>query len=218
MVTMAIPMAPKSTTVEEGVRRRLEFLGLKRRKGGVFTIEVAPGILGWLGLNAGTKGLEAGQVEINPVIGVRFEDVERLFDACRPDDSPRHVTPTISSPLGYLLPEKKFKTWLLGPGADPRATEDMVRAIVEYGVPFMRSVPDLRTLRQKIDQRTGIEDVLVYKRPLAAYLDGEPERAREILDATLASSSKNTDLAAEYFREFAKRFRERLAASPNAAG
>jgi hypothetical protein len=211
VVTLAILMAT-NPSIEDDVRPRLETLGFRRRRGGVFTIAVGPGIFGWLGLNRGTKHLARGEVEINPVVGVRFEEVERLFELCLPEDPDKHVTPTISSPLGYLLPEKRFTTWLLSHGDNSVASATMVRAITEYGLPFMRSVPDLRTLRQKMDARTGIEDVLVYKRPVAAYLDGDRESARELLDRSVAALGVRTDPAAEHFKEFARRLRERLAA------
>ena len=61
--------------------------GLKKRAGHVFTLEIAAGVLGWLGLNRATKHRGPGEVESSPVVGVRFQEVERLVAACRGDQS-----------------------------------------------------------------------------------------------------------------------------------
>jgi len=56
----------------EAVSSLLAKLGFKKRAHLVFTIDLAPGVLGWLGLNRATQHRAPGEVEINPVVGVRF--------------------------------------------------------------------------------------------------------------------------------------------------
>jgi hypothetical protein len=185
--------------------------GFRKRAGDVLTLDLAPGVLGWLGLNRASQHRAPGEVEINPVVGVRFQDVERLVAACRGDKFHPYQPPTISSPIGYLMPDKKYKGWLFGPGrSNDDTAADVARAIDAYGVPFMRSVVDLDELRQRLEGRMGIEDQLVYRRPVAAFLAGDVGRARALLDDALAAIGLRSDLAAADFKNFGRALHRRL--------
>jgi hypothetical protein len=190
-------------------------IGFRKRAGDVFTLETAPGVLGWLGLNRATQHRPPGEVEINPVVGVRFQDVERLVAECRGDNFHPYQPPTISSSLGYLMPEKKYKAWIFAPGHSEEAATDMARAIDTYGVPFMRSVVDLAALRRQLQGGAGVEHQLAYRRPAAALLAGEPEQTRALLDEALDAIGARTDLAAADFRRFAESLRGRLPRRPS---
>lgn len=188
-------------------------IGFKKRKGFVLTLGVAPGVLGWLGLNRATKHHAAGAVEVSPVVGVRFEGVEQLVAECRGVQSNGYVTATISSPLGYLMPDGKSISWTFSPLRTRDATTDMVAAIVRFGIPFMRSVVSLDQLRQRLDQRFGHDHQLICTRPAAALLAGDAGGARLLIDSALAALGERTDLAAESYRRFADAFRARLLAA-----
>ncbi|WP_375756093.1 hypothetical protein [Corallococcus exercitus] len=185
-------------------------LGFRKRAGHVFTLDLAPNVLGWLGLNRATRHLAAGEVEINPVIGVRFQEVERLVAECRGEKFHAYQPSTISSPLGYLMPEKKYKAWVFAPGRSETVATDMTNAIAMHGVAFMRSVVDLDELRKLLRGEFGLEHQLAYRRPTAALVAGEPEQARALLDEALAAIGARTDLAAAEFRKFAASLRSRL--------
>jgi hypothetical protein len=162
-----------------------------------------------LGLNRATKHLAPGEVEINPVIGARFQEVERLVAECRGEKFHAYVPATISSPLGYLMPEKRYMAWMFAPGRSEEAT-DMAHAIATHGIPFMRSAIDLVVLRRRLQDRVGFDHQLSYRRPAAALVAGEAEQARALLDEALAAIGARTDLAAAEFRRFAESFRSRL--------
>ncbi len=185
-------------------------IGFRKRAGNVFTLELAPGVPGWLGLNRATRHRGPGEVEINPVVGVRFQEVERLVAECRGEKFHTYQPPTIHSPLGYLMPEKKFMAWVFAPGRAEEVTTDMVNAIAAHGIPFMRSVVDLAELRRRLEDRFGFEHQLAYRRPAAALLVGDAEQARGLLNETLVAIGARTDLAAADFRRFAESFRGRL--------
>ncbi len=185
-------------------------LGFKKRTGDVFTIKVAPGVLGWLGLNRATQHRAPGEVEINPVVGVRFQEVERVVAECRGEKFHAYQPPTISSPLGYLMPEKKYKPWVFAPGRSENVAADMATAIATHGIPFMRSVVDLTELRRRLEGRSGYEHQVVYRRPVAALLAGDVMRSRTLLDEAMAAIGARTDLAAADFKKFAEALRSRL--------
>lgn len=185
-------------------------IGFKKRAGDVFTLDLGPGVLGWLGLNRAAKHRGPGEVEINPVVGVRFQEVERLVAECRGEKFHAYQPPTISSPLGYLMPEKRYMAWVFAPGRSEEVATDMANAIATHGVPFMRSVVDLAELRRRLQDRSGFEHQRAYRCPIAAFLAGDVEQARALLDEALAAIGARTDLAAADFRRFAESLRGRL--------
>ena len=151
-----------------------------------------------------------GEVEINPVVGVRFQEVERLVAECRGEKPHAYLPATISSPLGYLMPEKKYMAWVFAPGRSEEVATDMANAIATHGLPFMRSVVDLVELRRRLQDRFGFEHQLAYRRPAAALVAGDAQQARALLDEALAAIGARTDLAAVDFRRFAESLRGRL--------
>lgn len=191
------------------VESLLAKIGFRKRAGYVYTLDLAPGVLGLLGLNRATQHRLPGELEINPVVGVRFQEVERLVAECRGERLHAYQPPTISSPLGYLMPEKRYKSWVFAPGLEDVST-DMANVIATHGVAFMRSVVDLVELRRRLQDSPGFEHQLAYRRPAAALVAGKAEQARVLLDEALAAIGTRTDLAAADFRRFAESLRSRL--------
>jgi hypothetical protein len=209
---MAAAMTKERRSIE-AVFPLLAKIGFKKRAGDVFTLDLVPGVLGWLGLNRATQHRASGEVEINPVVGVRFQEVERLVAECRGEKFHAYQPATISSPLGYLMPEKKYKGWVFAPGRSEEVANDMANAIVTHGVAFMRSVVSLAELRRRLQDSLGFEHQLAYRRPAAALVAGDLEQARALLDDALAATGARTDLAATDFRKFAESLGNRLSSN-----
>jgi hypothetical protein len=72
------------------VKALLTQLGFRKRAGEIFTIDIAEDVLGWLGFNTATEHYRAGEFEVNPVVGIRHQRVERLVNDLRGENS----TPT----------------------------------------------------------------------------------------------------------------------------
>ena len=102
--------------VVEAVAPLLKLAGLKKHADSVYTLDLSPGILGWFGLNRATRHRAPGEVEINPVVGVRFQEVEQLVSALCGEKFHSHIPPTVSSPLGYVMPDARYR------GAIPKLT------------------------------------------------------------------------------------------------
>lgn len=188
----------------------LSELGLKKRRGYVFTIEMNSDVVGWLGLNRATQHRAHGEVEINPVIGVRSQPIERLVAELRGDKFHAYSPPTICTPLGYLMPGGKYKAWLLAADAPGNATADMVGAVRQYGVPFIRSMMDLKRLVEELERGRGVSGQVIYRRPAAWFLLGDFMRARESIAETVAGLQTRNDPAAMDFKKYADAFRRRL--------
>lgn len=198
----------------EDVLPLLTKVGFKKRTEGVFTIDLAPQVLGWLGLNRATRHHAPGEVEINPVIGVRFQEVERLVAELRGAKFHAYAPPTVSTPIGYVMPEKKYKMWLFSRGrSDADVANDMANAIATHGIAFMRSTVELGELRVKLEARLGFDHQLAYRRPVAALIAGDVEQAQALLDAELSAMATRKDLAATKFKQFAEVLRDRLTSS-----
>jgi len=114
----------------------------------VFTIDLAPHVLGWLGLNRATRHRAPGEIEINPVIGVRFQEVERLVAELRGEKFHAYAPPTVSTPIGYVMPEPRYTMWLFSrERVDEDVANDMTNAIATHGIAFMCSPTDDRSRR-----------------------------------------------------------------------
>ncbi len=203
-------MADKPSTTLQAVAPLLINLGFRKRAGEVFTTEAAKDVLGWLGLNRATQHRPAGEVEINPVVGVRHQGVERLVAEFRGDKFHAYLPPTISSPLGHLLPEARYRAWIFSPSNADVVAADMVGAVATYGLPFIHAMSDLNALCQALDNRMGFEHQLAYRRPVAWLLAGDSVRARKMVDESVASLHSRSDLAAADFRRFAEALSRRF--------
>jgi hypothetical protein len=188
---------------------RLAQLGFTKRTDGIFTFDLAPGVLGWLGLNRVDRYREPGEVQLCPVVGVRFQEVERVVAECLAMKVHAYAPPTMSSPLGYVMPEKRFTGWDFTPGAYDGVAVAMTNAIAVHGLAFMHSIVDLAQLRARLDVLPGMAEQSDVRRPVAAMLAGDVERARTLLDEKLTAIAARTDGAARDFRRFAEAFRGR---------
>jgi hypothetical protein len=188
-------------------------LGFKKRAGGVFTVELPGEVLGWLGLNRASKHLPPGELEINPVVGVRHQRVERVVAELRSERFHAYVPPTFSSPIGYLMPQARYRAWVLPASGGGDSTTEMSAAIAAYGLPFMRSAADLGELCRLLESGHGHEHQMLYRRPVAWLLAGDREKASRIIDEELTKVGDRGDAAALDFRRFARALRIRITSS-----
>ena len=201
-------------TALESVTPLLAQMGFKKRSGWLFTTELEPDVLGWLGLNRATEHRAKGEVEVNPVVGVRFQRVERLVAELRGEKFHGYIPPTINRPIGYLLPEAKYRGWIFGPGRANDTAKDMVSIVEKYGLPFMRSIRGLSELLQMLEARYGFDHLIMYRRPVTCFLAGDTAQARTLVEESLAAIGVREDLAAAEFRKFAAAFLNRLSSVP----
>ena len=205
-------MMSTSRLVLDTVAPLLVPVGFKQRKTGIFTIQLSSEVLGWLGLNTATKHHPPGEVTINPVVGARHQEVERLVAELRGERFHAYLPPTISRALGHLIPEVRFKSWIANPEHASVVGADMVAAIGEYGLAFMKSLTTLEELRRALEPpvRFFTEDQARYRRPAVWLLSGEPGRAAEELDKSLAAIGDRSAPADVEFRRFAAALQVRL--------
>jgi hypothetical protein len=200
-------MASAVRLVEDSLRNPLEHVGFRQRIRGIFTIELAPGVLGWLGLNHATRYQEAGQVEVNPVVGVRHQAVERLIAELRGEKYHEYLPPTVSTPIGYVMPERRYITWEFGGRHGMAAEPALIAAVMDYGLPFMRSLillePTLEAINQGLSQRPE------YHVPSILEEMGRHQDAMAALARIVSELGERQDAAARHLSDFAAAFERR---------
>lgn len=192
-------------------KKALASAGFKKRSGEVYTRQVAEDVLGWLGLNKAVNRQD-GLLEVNPVVGVRDQALERVVAEMLGEKFHEYAPPTVSVHLGYVMPEDRYRPWLFGGDMSVEGVVgEMVAAILSYGVPFMDGLSSLKAVVDSMSgNRAGIADQLAFRRPVGYLLLGDNVSAREALGSWLERIGDRQDLAAKRFRGFADAFERRL--------
>ncbi|MEO5535511.1 MAG: hypothetical protein ABIR17_10315 [Pseudolysinimonas sp.] len=188
---------------------RLRARGFEKRAGAIFTYTVSNDVIGWLGVNTARRHLVAGSVEVFPVVGVRHQGIERIVAELRGEKFHPYLPPTVSSPLGQLMPDMRYKAWAIGPNDIDTKSDEVVAAIEKFGVPFMESGSSLREIDRLLNAGMGAQHQLIYRRPVSLLLLGDVARAMQVVDSSQEGLGTRDDPAATEFRSFADRFRVR---------
>jgi hypothetical protein len=187
------------------IREPLITLGFRKRTGPIFTAELSPGILGWLGLNTATKHRHKGEVEVNPVVGVRHQGIEQLVAELEQKPFHPYIPPTISTPIGYAMPQQRYVSWVIDGTESESTVKDLVAAVSNYGLAFMREHTTLAMLLAAIKKRYGHR--LEYRLPVVLWLLERRDSALAALDEHEHDLGGQSNPAAEDFRRFAANFR-----------
>lgn len=192
-----------------GADDRLRDLGFTRRRV-VRTIEVAPDVLGWVGLN---RSEERGdhQLLVNPVLGVRHQAVEREVARLCGEKFDPYIPPTISAPLSQLA--RHGGDYLFKDGRRQkldRQVTKMVDTIAAYAFPFFKAHASLEAIATALRSGDyGFPHQVIYRVPVALALLGRHAEAQDTVRASLAELGDRQDLAAQDFRAFADAFTAR---------
>jgi hypothetical protein len=194
------------TGVLAAIDQRLTPMGFRERAGEVYTIDVADEVLGWLGLNRAFRRGE-GRYEINPIVGVRQQQVERAVAELLGESPHPDVPPTISIALGYLMPEQRYRAWLFdGHDLDAVAT-DLAAAIERYGLPFMHHYAPLDAIARGLER--GLGHYRDYSHPVALAIAGDADGAASVLATAVDRLGGRQDRSAQQLRRFARAFYDR---------
>lgn len=192
---------------------RLESVGFRKRAGMVFTKDVGEDVIGWLGLNKASRHLGVGQVEVNPVVGIRHQGVERVVAELREEKFHAYQPPTVSTPLDYLMPGSRYRSWLLGARDAETIADELVASVVALGLPFIESGAALSVVCRLLDQGLGFDHQLVYRRPVAWALAGDVAYSLKLVGTAEAELGDRSDAAAAELRSFVAAFRSRFGVS-----
>jgi len=186
----------------------MEQAGFGKAGDGIFTARLDDDGLGWA--SHITSSGSDGAIEISPKVGVRHEAVHRLVD--RLSNRQAGTEPTVSTALGYLMPERSANVIWRFDGDTPLDDQarSLASSIVTHGRPFMLEHASLDSLIVALrdDPWYGPKRI-----PAALLLLGRADEVRGFLAAELKKIADRTDprdLAATEFRTFAERFESEL--------
>lgn len=194
-------MVPGIQLAVETLREPLEREGFRKHAGEVFTVTLANGVLGWLGLNYESRHRLPGQVAIHPVVGIRHQVVEQLVARLRREVFHQYQPPTISTLIGYVMPAHHDIAWEFGAQSVTTAGADLIAAIVDYGRPFMRSHANLPAILDAINQ--GFCHYPEYRLPAVLKVMGRHDEAEAVIARTVYELGERDDAAAQQLRRFA---------------
>jgi hypothetical protein len=184
----------------------LALMGM-RKSGGIHTYRLGADAFGWLGLNTITHRAD-GRVGLNPIAGVRHVGIEKLLEQLSGKDR-FQLNPTISTAIGYLMPEHRYVEWLFEPGPFDYVTEckTMVMAVKMYGIPFMESNTSLLPIINHLEQyRFTTREAATYRLPIAYWLAKQYELATAYIENRMSEIDNRQDVAAQDYRNFASNF------------
>ncbi|WP_427015767.1 hypothetical protein ACQCSX_13215 [Pseudarthrobacter sp. P1] len=189
------------------VKDRMLALGFRKRAGLVFTMELAPDILGIADLNAEPSRSAEGVWDTHPVLGIRHQEAARIVAQLTGVRPHPYKAPPVAASLGYLMPEQKFTTWPLGgfPAAEANAAA-MVDAVRGHGLPFLLGHSSREALLRAINQRIGSPETQNRTRPVLLALMGRYEEAARAMSALADSPAAAGSPAAEGHRLYAANF------------
>ncbi|MBB2974951.1 hypothetical protein FHX49_000492 [Microbacterium endophyticum] len=199
------------------IAERLVGFGFKKRAGMIFTRELADDMIGWVGLNTASRHTAVGEFEVNPVVGVRHQGIERVVAELRGKRFHAYEPPTVCSPIGYIMPDARYRAWMVSTlETSNTSVGELTDAIQEYAVPFMEASASVESVCDLMDQRLGFDHQLAYRRPVGWWLAGDHNRAIALLDATEADIRDEDNAYAVELRAFIEAFRVRfLGSSPD---
>jgi hypothetical protein len=184
-------------------------MGFEQRKPGVFSSSISEEVIGWIGLNKAICGL-TNAVEINPVVGVRNQRIERLVADLVGDTFNNLVPPTIAGNVGYFSPVDRYLAFtFFDSGPNEEIADRLCEAVKVHGLPFMEKASDLRTLVEMMQTvRFGMTEQLNYRIPVGFWLLADIEKAKIFIAAKVSEISSREDPAALRYRTFATRLNE----------
>jgi hypothetical protein len=185
-------------------------LGFKKRRGLIFTIPLREDkVTGWIGLNTASRyGGNRGEVTLNPVVGVRHDEVEEVVARLRREKFHPYIPPTVSSTLRHIIPPGDRHNWIvIGDDAHDLDVAAKVSGAVEnWGFEFMRKSENLQGVIAALQAGQGHVHQNAYRLPVALVLAGRTMDAERNIDDAVKGLGARTDLAALQFRDFAAHF------------
>lgn len=196
--------------VSADATRALTTAGWEKRKAG-FSLDLRDKLYGFLGLNKAVGRGTDEYLEINPIVGVGSHDLEKLVAKSVGRKWQPYEGAAIASNIGYLTPEKKYRSWIFQAGDSITAQiDDMVSTIEKYGRPFIMKHADLSALVDGMGNGGlgGPFDQL--RIPAALVLLNQPDKAESYLEKELTSLGDRRDANAEIIRQFASKLRQSI--------
>lgn len=182
---------------------RLSEGGFKKREPGIFTKELSPDVLGWVGINLTGKKAD-GLIYVDPIVGVRHQAIEAKWAKLLGDKPHAYLLPTLSTNAGFLGPRKEHKEWGFEEGKDNTSIiARLARFVLSTGLQFMKETSSLPKILERTDMM--VPDSELFRVPIIHWLQADEEQVRVTLRGEIARTRKRKDKTIEQYRLFAKK-------------
>ncbi|MGH3153008.1 MAG: hypothetical protein ACRDOB_20100 [Streptosporangiaceae bacterium] len=115
-----------------------------------------------------------------------------------------YVPPTVSTRIGYVMPNHRDIAWEFGGQYGTEAETDLMTAVLEYGIPFMRSLISLPAILEAIND--GFCSYPEYRLPAVLAVMSRQSDARIAVTRVVEALGERNDAAAQELRRFAVMF------------
>ncbi len=195
-------MKASLSTFTQGVNDRLAQHGWRKRAGEIFTRGNGE-FIGWLGLNRATKYEPIG---INPVVGIRYQPLERQVALLMGTKPHAYVPPTLSSPVGYLRPEAAYlEVKFASEEEAARAVSQVTDLVSRFGHPFIDRMSSATEVCRSLEagEYLTVRQYADYRLPVLYALMGDPEAAAAAVLVRVLDRKTRSDAEADAYRSFA---------------
>ncbi len=202
--TVAAALTPDfAVDLTSRVGARLVEGGFKKREPEIFTREIAPDVLGWVGITLTGKKAD-GLTYISPIVGVRHQLIEAKWAKLLGEKPHPYLLPTLSTNAGFLGPRREYKEWGFEEGKDNTSIiARLARFVLSTGLQFMKETSSLPKILERLDMM--VPDTELFRVPIIHWLAGDEEQVRVTLRGELARTRKRKDKTIAQYREFAKK-------------
>lgn len=174
---------------------------------GVWKWPMRDGVWGWLGLNTG-QGYDEGSWLINPVVGVRHDQIEDLVMSFLPPTRTVAFTPTLSSNYGhYRQPPEYLEFTLRGQPTDEAVVRLLAETIDAEGKAAATPMQDLSVLRARMKaNRIGIPHEIQLRYPIVCVLCGDGDEADRTVSELLEGCTDQSNPYHVHVRKYLEAF------------
>lgn len=177
----------------------MESAGWKPRAAGWFTRSLADGATASVAVGTASQHYPKGQAGATAYVGVRVERIESVVSALCGFPDLGYQQRTVTKPLGHLMPEARWREWLVSQDTADAVAQELAAAITTYGLPYLDEVvSDSDKLLDAIRHSAGgdgsvgrcrqalvlaasdrLEDALAFARSCEEQVEGQNERWAE---------------------------------------
>jgi len=188
---------------------------------GIWMRPVGPATSAWVGVSAAWYPGGEGSLGVTIKVGIRHDAIETVLRSLWPElvdhTGASAINATVVTNIQSLRQESiRGVVRVNGPAFVEPAAQTIADQIIEYGWPFANSRSTLSGLIDALE-KDPFGSAAEYRLPVAHYLDGRPDAAREALGAGRRRVAEMKGPVKEGYEAFARDFFTRIATLPTRA-
>ena len=190
-------MSDLRTRVDQALEARLTSIGFIKARDGIFLRSIAPNVSGWIGIGLASRQ-RGGEVDADPMVGVRYEPAERLVPSSAAHDA------TVFRPLYELLSGSGYRTWSFDGDNVEEQADALTDAVQHVAVPFIESLASPEAVKEALTT-WAFADVRRRRLPALRLAEGDEAGARTELSRQKSQLEEENDPAAlQEYETFAR--------------